>query len=257
MNRQRLTIIKVGGKIVEESDSLEQLIQQFAHIQGHKILVHGGGRSATKVADQLGITTTMVAGRRVTDLETLRVVTMVYAGWVNKSIVAALQAVGVNALGLSGADMNSIVSQRRPVKEVDYGYVGDVKSVNITLLSQLISQAVVPVMVPITHDGKGNLLNTNADTVAGEVAKALSSIFEVELVYCFEKSGVLLDEHDDQSVIPSINRVDFESLVSKGVIQGGMIPKIENALACIESGVHRVRITKASDLQAQKGTIIQ
>ena len=189
--REKLTVIKVGGKIVEEEATLRQLLNDFAAIEGHKVLVHGGGRSATKIAAQLGIESKMVNGRRITDAETLRVVTMVYGGLVNKNIVAGLQAYGVNALGLTGADMNVIRSVKRPVKEVDYGFVGDVEKVDASLLSDLIYKGVVPVMAPLTHDGQGNMLNTNADTIAGETAKALSGLFDVTLVYCFEKKGVL------------------------------------------------------------------
>jgi len=192
--KEKLVIIKVGGKVVEEEATLNQLLNDFAAIQGNKILVHGGGRSATKIASLLGIESQMVNGRRITDAETLKVVTMVYGGLVNKNIVAGLQARGVNALGLTGADMNAIRSVKRPVKDVDYGFVGDVEQVNVSILGDLIKKGVVPVMAPLTHDGNGNMLNTNADTIAGETAKALADIFDVTLVYCFEKRGVLKDE---------------------------------------------------------------
>lgn len=185
--REKLTVIKVGGKIVEEEATLCKLLDDFAAIEGYKVLVHGGGRSATKIAALLGIESKMVNGRRITDAETLKVVTMVYGGLVNKNIVAGLQARGVNALGLTGADMDVIRSAKRPVKEVDYGFVGDVKQVNGAFLSELIHKGVVPVMAPLTHDGEGHMLNTNADTIAGETAKALSGQFDVTLVYCFEK----------------------------------------------------------------------
>lgn len=250
----KLTIIKVGGKIVEEEQSLQQLLEDFSRIEGHKILVHGGGRSATKLAERLGIESHMVNGRRITDLETLKVVTMVYGGLVNKNIVAHLQALGMNALGLTGADMNLILSDKRPVKEIDYGYVGDVKKVNIDILSSLIQQGIVPVLAPLTHDGKGNILNTNADTIAGETAKALARIFDVSLVYCFEKKGVLMDENDDDSLISQLNKADFERLVGQGVIQGGMIPKLENAFYSIAAGVKEVIITSAAELGKNSGT---
>ena len=233
--KEKLTVIKVGGKIVEEEATLNQLLNDFAAIEGHKVLVHGGGRSATKIAAQLGIDSKMVNGRRITDAETLKVVTMVYGGLVNKNIVAGLQARGVNALGLTGADMNVIRSMKRPVKEVDYGFVGDVERVDSTLLSDLIHKGVVPVMAPLTHDGQGNMLNTNADTIAGETAKALSAIFDVTLVYCFEKKGVLRDENDDESVIPQINHAEFQRYIAEGVIQGGMIPKLENSFEAINA----------------------
>jgi acetylglutamate kinase len=252
----KLTIIKVGGKIVEEKETLDALLSDFSKIDGHKLLVHGGGRSATKLAADLGIESKMVNGRRITDAETLRVVTMVYGGLVNKNIVAGLQAYGVNALGLTGADMNVILSDKRPVKDVDYGFVGDVKAVNSDLLADLISRGVVPVMAPLTHDGKGNMLNTNADTIAGETAKALAKHFEVTLVFCFEKKGVLRDENDDESVIPEINREDFKRLTEEGVIQGGMIPKLENAFQSIDAGVKKVIITKASNIHSGGGTTV-
>ncbi len=254
---ETLTVIKVGGKIVEEEATLRQLLDDFAAIDGHKVLVHGGGRSATKLAAQLGIESHMVNGRRITDAATLNVVTMVYGGLVNKNIVAGLQARGVNALGLTGADMDVIRSVKRPVKEVDYGFVGDVKEVDATLLADLIRKAVVPVMAPLTHDGQGNMLNTNADTIAGETAKALAALFDVTLVYCFEKKGVLRDEADDESVIPQITRAEFEQYVADGVIQGGMIPKLENSFEAINAGVSEVVITLASAINSPEGTRIK
>lgn len=254
---EKLTIIKVGGKIVEEESSLNQLLDDFTQIKGHKVLVHGGGRSATKLAERLGIESKMVNGRRITDIDTLQVVMMVYGGLVNKNIVAKLQALGINALGLTGADMDVIRSEKRPIKEVDYGFVGDVKDVNSGLLATLISGRVVPVLAPLTHDKQGHMLNTNADTIAGEVAKALSKVFDVKLVYCFEKKGVLLNEEDDNSVIDSLNKPQFLDLVEKGVIQGGMIPKLENAFASIEDGVGEVVITSASEINSNSGTHIR
>lgn len=254
----KLTIIKVGGKIVEEEETLHALLDRFASLPGHKMLVHGGGRSATRLATRLGIESRMVEGRRITDAETLSVVTMVYGGLVNKNIVAGLQARGVNALGLTGADMNAIRSEKRPVKEVDYGFVGDVKQVNAELLADLIAKGIVPVMAPLTHDGMGHLLNTNADTIAGETAKALARHFDVTLVFCFEKRGVLRDEHDDDSVIPSIDRSLFAQLTAEGIIQGGMIPKVENSLQAVEAGVSQVIITQADALgQPGEGTVVR
>lgn len=255
--KEKLTLIKVGGKIVEEEASLRQLLDDFAAIEGRKVLVHGGGRSATRLAERLGIESRMVNGRRITDAETLKVVTMVYGGLVNKNIVAGLQARGVNALGLTGADMNVIRSLKRPVKDIDYGFVGDVEQVNATLLGDLIAQGVVPVMAPLTHDGQGCMLNTNADTIAGETAKALAALFDVTLVYCFEKKGVLRDENDDDSVIPTINPAEFKQLVAEGVIQGGMIPKLENSFEALEAGVSEVVITLASAINGQGGTRIR
>lgn len=255
---EKLTIVKVGGKIVEEEDSLDALLNDFSKIKGFKLLVHGGGRSATKLASQLGIESKMVGGRRITDAETLRVVTMVYGGLVNKNIVARLQSMNVNALGLTGADMNLIRSVKRPVKDVDYGFVGDVEKVNAELLADLIAKGVVPVLAPLTHDGHGSMLNTNADTIAGETAKALSSFFDVTLIFCFEKRGVLMDANDDDSVIPSLTRSEYEAYVKKEIIKGGMLPKLENAFKVIEGGAKKVFITSASALSdPESGTVLQ
>lgn len=247
-------MIKVGGKIVEEPDTLQQLLRDFSSIEGHKVLVHGGGRSATKIASQLGIESQMVNGRRITDAEMLKVVTMVYGGLVNKNIVAGLQALQVNALGLTGADMNIMRSDKRPVKDVDYGFVGDVKEVNADVLASLIQQGIVPVLAPLTHDKQGHMLNTNADTIAGEAAKALAKYFDVTLMFCFEKKGVLLNEDDDESVIPEIDRASFQKYVAEGIIQGGMIPKLENAFQAIDAGVKEVIITQASEIHKHTGT---
>ncbi len=254
---EKLTIIKVGGKIVEEEATLKQLLSNFAQIEGKKLLVHGGGRSATKIAEKLGIKSHMVNGRRITDAETLKVVTMVYGGLVNKNIVAGLQDLDINALGLTGADMNVIRSVKRPVKDIDYGFVGDVVEVNGSMLSTLISQGVVPVMAPLTHDKAGNILNTNADTIAGETAKALAKYFDVTLIFCFEKKGVLSDENNDNSVIPSIDKELYKKLVEEKVIQGGMIPKLDNSFEAIDAGVKEVIITLASEISnSQTGTHI-
>lgn len=251
---EKLTLIKVGGKIVEEPDTLQQLLRDFSSIEGHKVLVHGGGRSATKIASQLGIESQMVNGRRITDAEMLKVVTMVYGGLVNKNIVAGLQALQVNALGLTGADMNIMRSDKRPVKDVDYGFVGDVKEVNADVLASLIQQGIVPVLAPLTHDKQGHMLNTNADTIAGEAAKVLAKYFDVTLMFCFEKKGVLLNEDDDESVIPEIDRASFQKYVAEGIIQGGMIPKLENAFQAIDAGVKEVIITQASEIHKHTGT---
>ncbi len=251
---EKLTLIKVGGKIVEETESLEALLADFARIEGHKVLVHGGGRSATQVATRLGIESQMVDGRRITDAETLKVVTMVYAGLVNKNIVAGLQALNVNALGLTGADLNYMRSEKRPVKTVDYGFVGDVKEVQSEILANLIKQGVVPVLAPLTHDKKGNMLNTNADTIAGEAAKALAKHFDVTLMFCFEKPGVLMDADNDESVIPEITRQTFANYVAKEIVQGGMIPKLENAYEAIDAGVKEVIITRADRIFNGGGT---
>ncbi|MCQ2146504.1 MAG: acetylglutamate kinase [Bacteroidales bacterium] len=253
---QKLNVIKVGGQIVEEPETLADLLSRFARMEGLKVLVHGGGRSATKIAAQLGIESQMVGGRRITDAETLKVVTMVYGGLVNKNIVAKLQALGVNALGLTGADLGYMTSDKRPVKDIDYGFVGDVKTVDSSVIAKLIADGVVPVLAPLTHDGKGNMLNTNADTIAAEAAKALSSHFEVTLTYCFEKKGVLLNPDDDDSVISEITKEDFRKYVEDGTVAGGMIPKLENAFDAISKGVSKVVITKATELGNNSGTVI-
>lgn len=264
---KKLTVIKVGGKIVEEKDTLQQLLKNFSAIEGPKVLVHGGGRSATKLAAQLGIESTMIDGRRVTDADMLRVVTMVYGGLVNKNIVAQLQACGINALGLTGADMNVILSHRRKPKNVkmadgteqlvDFGYVGDVDAANGEGLAKIIEQGITPVMAPLTHDGKGSLLNTNADTIAGTTAKALAPFFDVTLIYTFEHAGVLRNADDEGSVIPHIDNCSFEQYKADGTISGGMIPKIENALEAIAAGVRRVIITHANAIDGNHGTIIE
>ena len=248
---EKLTLVKVGGKIVEEKETLDALLASFNSLDGLKVLVHGGGRSATKIAEQLGIETKMVNGRRITDEA------MLYGGLVNKDIVAKLQSMGLNALGLTGADLGYMTSDKRPVKDVDYGFVGDVKKVDSDILADLIAKGVVPVLAPLTHDGKGNLLNTNADTIAGEAAKALAKHFDVTLVFCFEKKGVLRDENDDDSVIENIGKADFEKYVADGTIQGGMIPKLENAFAAIDAGVKQVVITKADQLGKNTGTTVK
>ena len=242
---EKLTVLKVGGAVVEDPKALDAFLTGFAAMPGLKVLVHGGGREATRVAAQLGIQTRMVDGRRITDADMLRVVTMVYGGLVNKGVVAALQARGVNALGLTGADLGCMLAVKRPVKDIDYGYVGDMQKVDTSILADLISRGVVPVMAPLSFDGKGTLLNTNADTIASSVAKALAERFEVTLVYCFEKAGVLKDPDDDASVIPLITKESFVGLASEGTVSGGMLPKLQNAFEALESGVKEVRITKA------------
>lgn len=254
---EKITVIKVGGAVVEDEAQLTQLLQDFSAIEGRKVLVHGGGRRATKVAAQLGIETQMVNGRRITDASMLEVVTMVYGGLVNKNVVARLQAQGIDALGLTGADIDVIRSHKRPLKNgVDYGFVGDVDRADGDKLHTLIEAGIVPVMAPLTHDGMGNILNTNADTIAGETAKALAKHYDVTLVFCFEKKGVLSNPDDDESVIPTITRADFDRYVANGTISGGMIPKIENAFNAIDAGVGRVVITKADSIGFNFGTVI-
>ena len=257
MEKNCITVVKVGGAVVEDSSRLSELLDNFCKIEGRKLLVHGGGRSATKIAAALGIDSRMVNGRRITDAEMLRVVTMVYGGLVNKNIVAQLQTRGGNALGLTGADMNVVRSHKREVKDVDYGFVGDVDTVDGSRLADLIESGVVPVMAPLTHDGKGNILNTNADTIASETAKALAPYYDVTLIYCFEKKGVLSNPEDDDSVIPVITHADFERYKADGTVAGGMIPKLENALAAIDAGVKEVIITLATAIDGKHGTVIK
>jgi len=256
--KEKLTIVKVGGAVVEDEAQLEQLLKDFAAIEGAKILVHGGGRRATKIAERLGIETKMVDGRRITDAEMLEVVTMVYGGLVNKHVVAMLQAQGVDAIGLCGADGDVIRSVKRPLKNgVDFGFVGDVKKADGDKIARFIEVGLTPVIAPLTHDGQGNILNTNADTMASETAKAMASKYDVTLIYSFEKKGVLSNPDDDDSVIPAITRADFERYKADGTISGGMLPKIENALAAVDAGVSQVIITLATAIDGHHGTIIK
>ena len=256
--KEKLTIVKVGGAVVEDELQLSQLLRDFSAIEGRKVLVHGGGRKATRMAERLGIETQMVNGRRITDSDMLEVVTMVYGGLVNKNLVARLQANGVKALGLTGADANAIRSHKRPLKDgIDYGFVGDVDAADGHMLSRLIEAGITPVMAPLTHDGEGHILNTNADTIASETAKALADIYDVTLIFSFEKKGVLSNPDDDESVIPTITRTLFNKYKADGTISGGMLPKIENALAAVEAGVSRVIITLATAIDGHHGTVIE
>ncbi len=261
-----LTVIKVGGAVVESPDSLNNLLEQFAQLPGLKVLVHGGGRSATRMATRLGIESHMVCGRRITDEAMLDVVTMVYGGLVNKNLVAKLQAQGINALGLTGADMNVMRSRKRPEKlmtledgtqeMVDFGWVGDVEEADGKMLATLIEQGIVPVMAPLTHDKEGHILNTNADTIASEVACALAPYFDVTLTFCFEKPGVLANPDDDDSVIAHINSQTYPQLKAEGIVSGGMIPKLDNAFSAISRGVKSVVITHFQNIDGKKGTKI-
>ena len=259
---RKITIVKVGGAVVEDEAQLSRLLQDFCAIDGPKILVHGGGRRATKIAERLNIETKMVNGRRITDAEMLEVVTMVYGGLVNKNVVARLQALGCDAIGLTGADANILLSAKRPVKmvdgtPVDYGFVGDVKQANGTKIAHFIDTGLIPVIAPLTHDSEGHMLNTNADTMASETAKAMAAVgFDVTLIYAFEKPGVLRNPDDDNSVIATINHADFEVYKADGTISGGMLPKIENALAATDAGVKRVIITQATAIDGLHGTVI-
>ncbi len=306
--KERLTIVKVGGAVVEDDVQLARLLADFTAIHGAKVLVHGGGRRATAIAAQLGIETQMVEGRRITDENMLRVVTMVYGGLVNKTVVARLQALGANAIGLTGADAGIILSDRRPpvvahasqrgntlmpvvahasqrgntltpvvghasqrdngeedgdchagkrdLLYIDFGFVGDVRRVDDTMLARLIDAGLTPVIAPLTHDGQGHILNTNADTMASETAKALAGRYDVTLIFAFEKPGVLRDADDDTSVIPVIDRQAFEAYRADGTISGGMLPKIENALKAVDAGVTRVVITSATAIDGNHGTVI-
>ena len=248
-----IQVIKIGGGVLENEAQRDAFLRQFAAIEGPKVLVHGGGRLATTMAERLGVETQMIDGRRVTDKETLDIVTMVYGGLVNKQVVAQLQTMGVNAIGMTGADGGWIKAVKRPIKNgIDYGYVGDVVDVNGQHLRTLLDNGLTPVIAPITYSEEGLLLNTNADTVASETAVSLAP--EVQLTFCFEKAGVLRDADDESTLIPRITRESYKQLLADGIVSGGMIPKIDNAFAAIEHGVQSVRITHANNLQG--GTVI-
>ena len=244
----KLYVIKIGGNIIDDEEKLSSFLQSFASVESHKILVHGGGKLATKLAAQLGIEQQIIDGRRITDAETLKVVTMVYAGYINKNIVAQLQAQSCTAIGLCGADGNLIQSHKRVHPSIDYGFVGDVDAINSSFLQSLLIQNMAVVVAPITHNKEGQLLNTNADTIAQEIAQAMSAFYEVHLMYCFEKSGVLRDADDDTTVIHSINPSSYKQLKEQNIIFSGMIPKLHNAFAALNKGVHRVVIGKAEQL---------
>jgi acetylglutamate kinase len=258
--KQKITIVKVGGNVIDDVANLEFFLQSFAKMQGTKILVHGGGKLATEMAERMNIPQQMVDGRRITDDATLKIVTMVYAGYINKNIVSKLQALKCNAIGLSGADGQLIQSHKRKHASIEYGFVGDVDSVNTGLLLQLLESNYTPVIAPITADDQGQLLNTNADTIAQEVAQALSTAYEVQLVYCFEKAGVLKDINDESSLITSINKNTFQALTEKGIIHTGMLPKLHNAFTALDKGVAKVILGKWNTLEklvdGQTGTTI-
>ncbi|MGZ3846300.1 MAG: acetylglutamate kinase [Flavisolibacter sp.] len=256
----RLIIVKIGGTIIDDEAKLSSFLQEFATLQSKKILIHGGGKLATKLAEQMNVPQQIVDGRRITDAETLKIVTMVYAGYINKNIVARLQAKECDAIGLSGADGNIILAHKRVRATMEYGFVGDVDAVDSSLLSNLLQQGLTPVLSPITHDKKGQLLNTNADTIAQETAKALSAFYDIELIYSFEKNGVLLDVNNEQSVIKNINASYYSQLKTEGKIFAGMIPKLDNAFSALKSGVKKVIIGKAEEIhdliRGEKGTSI-
>ncbi|HEY4154925.1 MAG TPA: acetylglutamate kinase [Puia sp.] len=243
-----LYVIKIGGNIIDDESILESFLKKFAVIPGKKILVHGGGKLATRMAEKMGIPQQLVNGRRVTDAETLKIVTMVYAGYINKKIVARLQSLDCHAAGICGADGNSILAHKRIPSGTDYGFAGDIDSVNAAWLGSLLNQGLTVVMAPVTHDGKNQLLNTNADSIAQEIAKAMSRSFRVQLLYSFEKAGVLLNVEDENSVIHSLTPAYYQELKESKKIFAGMIPKLDNAFAAIRNGVNKVIIGKGEDL---------
>lgn len=245
---EKLLIIKIGGNVIDDAEKCASFLRDFAALPYNKILIHGGGLMATKIAETMGIQQTIVDGRRITDVETLKVITMVYAGYVNKNIVAMLQSLDCNAAGFTGADANLILAHKRTNASLDYGFVGDVDKVNSEFFISLLQQGITPVVAPVTHDGKGQLLNTNADTIAQEVAQSLSDMYDVSLIYCFEKEGVLQDVNDESSVIRRIDATSYESLQSRKIIHSGMIPKLNNAFIALQKGVTSVAIGKAESI---------
>ncbi len=257
---EKLHIIKIGGNIIDNEEHLSSFLKDFTAIDGKKILVHGGGKLATSVAEAMGIKQTMVDGRRITDTETLKVITMVYAGFINKNIVSKLQSYKCNALGLTGTDGNLITAHKRITKEINYGFAGDIDGVNANFIVSILQQDISLVIAPVTSDAHGQLLNTNADSVANEIAKEMSSLYDVSLIYCFEKNGVLKNTSDDNSFIVKINPTDYGSLKSQNIISGGMIPKLDNAFEALQAGVKYVTIGHAQNLQQlinhQSGTAI-
>jgi acetylglutamate kinase len=260
MQKETLYVIKIGGNIIDDEQRLAAFLASFAALQGKKILIHGGGKLATKLASDLNVPQQMMDGRRITDVETLRIITMVYAGLINKNIVAALQMHGANSIGLSGADGNLILSEKRKTTSIDYGFVGDVKKVNNDLLLSLLNGGLTVVVAPVTHDGQGSLLNTNADTIAREIATTLAAHYSVNLIFTFEKKGVLSDVNDENSLIPLLTIPLYKRYRDEQKIFAGMIPKLDNAFAAIASGVNQVTIGQAEELDAltkgRTGTIL-
>ena len=238
----KLQIVKIGGNVIEDRKALLEFLSDFSNLKGPKILVHGGGKEATQMAKKLGVEVQLIEGRRITDAQNLEIITMLYAGKLNKNIVAQLQALGCNCLGLTGADGNSILADKRPSDPIDFGFVGDLTEVNQSLFKLLLREGISPVCCALSHDGKGQLLNTNADTIAATLAAALSSNYEVCLSFCFEKDGVLSDLNDELSIIKTINEEDYINLKSKGVLHTGMLPKLQNCFMALKNGVKQVRI---------------
>src|SRR5471030_23044 len=245
-----LHIIKIGGNVIDNSENLHNFLKDFTALEGYKILVHGGGKVATQISETFGIEAKLIEGRRITDIETLRVVTMVYGGLINKNIVAQLQRFGNNAIGLTGADGNFIRTNKRPVKTIDYGFVGDIdeNSIDAESISKLMKAGFTPVFCALTHDGEGQLLNTNADTIASALAVSLADLFETTLIYCFEKKGVLQDIDDDDSIIRELDPARYEELKLKQIIHSGMLPKLDNAFTAIACGVKAVVIGRSDEL---------
>ncbi len=245
MKRQKLLVIKIGGNIIENQDALDSFLKDFSKIKGPKILVHGGGKSATQLASKLGVKTEMVGGRRITSSENLDIVVMTYAGLLNKKIVSGLQKYKCNALGLTGADANVVIAQKRPIQSIDYGFVGDITSVNFTVIKGFLDLEITPVFCAVTHDKKGQLFNTNADTIASEIASAMSKAYEVSLLYCFELKGVLEDINDKESVIEHIDLEKYKVLQKEEVIADGMLPKLQNCFEALQKNVSKVYIANA------------
>lgn len=248
---ESLKVVKIGGKLIEDKQKLEVFLNDFVNLDSPKILVHGGGNMATDIASKLGFETKLVDGRRITDYNSMQVITMVYGGLLNKNIVAELQALNCNSIGLCGADGNSIISKKRPVKEVDFGYVGDVSNINVDFISSLLEQKIVPVFSAISYGGNGQLFNTNADSVASEIARAMSETYKTELYYCFEKKGVLSDANDDESVISEINRKKYQELLDNKIISDGMLPKLHNCFEALENGVEQIFLGDATLLKRE------
>lgn len=249
-----VNLIKIGGNVIDNPEKLKGFLSKFAKLPGYKILIHGGGKIATRIADKLGIESKMVDGRRITDEPMRDVVTMVYGGLVNKQIVAQLQCFCCNAIGLTGADGGAILAHKRPVKEIDYGFVGDIEKVNSTFILGQLKNGLTPVFAPLTYDKEGNMLNTNADTQASEIARALAGELNVNLIYCFEKKGVLLDADDDTTRIPELLPELYEKYKAEGVIYAGMIPKLDNAFAAVRAGVKKVIICEADNIYEAVGS---
>ena len=251
---ESLQVVKIGGNVIDDAKVLQEFLSDFSQLSGYKILVHGGGKKASEVSKRQGITPKMIDGRRITDAATLEVVTMVYGGLVNKKLVAQLQSLGCNAIGLTGADGNMIQAVKRPVKEIDFGFVGDItyESVNVRRTKYLLEGDFTPVFCALTHDDKGQIFNTNADTIAATVASALAGQFKVCLTYVFEKEGVLRDAQDDHSVISELSFAKYENLKQVGIITDGMIPKLDNAFAALKSGVAQVNIGGPKVLQGNQ-----